>query len=285
MTWRSSNRSGRPDTVRIALNGRRPVTLRASTRLRTDRFEVPAAPEDCLILRFHPSVEDEIEVRTISVDPLASRTQPPLGWIFSILAVPIALSFIPIRHGTVLALIVALASTIVGFVVWRPFAYLYALLHHPLAVMTVQFACLAVVFFLSRAWLEARGTRRWLGATIVLGASVLLTYAHTLAFGFVWDDFAFIRPPSWDLMGSSFTGSWMTTRFMPHYYRPLVVALYSLDYLLYGTWAIGYHLTNLLCLILGSLLALISVSARLSFSRCIHSTTSPQAGSARGPTF
>jgi hypothetical protein len=78
---------------------------------------------------------------------------------------------------------------------------------------------------------------RWpwrLGAlVIVVGAC----YANALRNDFVWDDRLTAVAPA---------GDWLTTR-TGAFYRPVVMASFALDRLVWGTGAPGWHATNLAC--------------------------------------
>jgi len=99
--------------------------------------------------------------------------------------------------------------------------------------------------------------RVWWAIPIV---AVLASYASTFTAGFVWDDHDLIvRSPL--VLGKSgiarhFTQPfWGNAQLSAHsFYRPLVTLSYALDHALWGNFAGGYHLTNVLMHVLATVL-------------------------------
>jgi hypothetical protein len=261
IVWR--NVEGAAD-LGVAVNGRRSVYFRSDSRFREDRFDVPPAPENCLLIRLYPPPGEPIEVREVRVEPATRFRSLPLLWL--LLAAMFALStFLPRQEPWFYGyLALSLGIAYVSFIAWRPFDHLYGVAFHRPLVLVLQWSCLGLAGKALLPSLERRKLDRpWLAPGVLLVTGVVLTYAHTLHFGFVWDDFVFIGAPRWGRVAASFKGSWMAVDFLPDYYRPLVIASHSLDSLLYGDWAPGFHLTNLL-LLAGCALALYRLLLRFA---------------------
>ncbi len=97
---------------------------------------------------------------------------------------------------------------------------------------------------------------------LLLALVVLLAYGSSLVTDVFGDDLILIRNAkniSWSLhdLSQSFrldqndmTDGWLPPvfqGFLLHYFRPMIMASIKLDTVLWGTWAPGFHLTNLLC--------------------------------------
>ncbi len=247
--WRAHREARTASTLRIATNGREPVTFRAGTSFRSDHFEVPPAPENCLLLWLAPTAEKNIAVEGISVEPLARTGRISLPLLAVLILVPGALLRLGGDRRTWLACAGFLVLAYVGFVSSRPFDAQYAIVFHSGTLTAFHAVCLGSLYLGLTPWLSSR--RRLpvaMSAGVLLATGVVLLYGHTLAFGFVSDDFAFVLQPNWSRVASSLTGSWLETNFLADYYRPMVVFTYTLDSVLYGPWSGGYHLTNLLLL-------------------------------------
>ncbi|MBI2526258.1 MAG: glycosyltransferase family 39 protein [Candidatus Rokubacteria bacterium] len=100
--------------------------------------------------------------------------------------------------------------------------------------------------------------------------AVVLGYAATLSYDFVWDDTLLIQR-SWHLhqwrslpavLGSHF---WAEVQEASHYYRPLVMLSFFLDVQLWGLNPAGFHLTNVLAHLATSL-AVLALGRRLTGS-------------------
>lgn len=98
-----------------------------------------------------------------------------------------------------------------------------------------------------------------LGLLALLGGTVILTFAHSMRGGFVWDDIDLIASnryvKDFRYLERNFTHSfWETARVVERdraswaniYYRPLVTLSFMVDYWLYGMKPWGFHLTNVL---------------------------------------
>jgi hypothetical protein len=86
---------------------------------------------------------------------------------------------------------------------------------------------------------------RWI-VPVTLAGSIFAVYAPALRSGFFWDDFDFARPITLGEWLFTFYGTWNWTGVGNDYYRPLVVTLFQIDYLLYGLRPATFHLTNIL---------------------------------------
>jgi tetratricopeptide (TPR) repeat protein len=93
-----------------------------------------------------------------------------------------------------------------------------------------------------------------------------LAYANSLGGDFVFDDTDQIVENkdirAWGNLGRAFTThawAWrekpdaLSTQVPPSYYRPLVIVLFTIEYKLFGLWAQGWHIVNLLLHILCSI--------------------------------
>ena len=83
-------------------------------------------------------------------------------------------------------------------------------------------------------------------AVILLLANFLL-HGWVLTGYFQADDWYNIEPRSGAQVLQTFVGDWHVGRQgIGGFYRPLVRVSFSVDTLLYGMWAAGYHVTNFL---------------------------------------
>ncbi len=106
-------------------------------------------------------------------------------------------------------------------------------------------------------WLLAVGFRsppRALGAA-ALAATIGVLYAPALGYGFILDDFFFARPLTARQLLSTLWGNWDPYGLGNGQYRPVLALVLALDYELWGPRTWGYHLTNLLILFAGGLVA------------------------------
>lgn len=86
------------------------------------------------------------------------------------------------------------------------------------------------------------------GAAVLIIALVVIFYARTLSFGLFWDDYAELRPRSWDAVMGAWTGEWDPGGVWPVFYRPLTMMLYATLYSTFGHDATSLHLINLVLL-------------------------------------
>jgi hypothetical protein len=105
--------------------------------------------------------------------------------------------------------------------------------------------------FFSSTWKHETSRAAPLAA---LAGCSFTVFAPALGNGFFWDDFTFARPVSLSQWLFTFHGTWNWTGIGNDYYRPLIVTLFQVDYLTYGFWPVGYHLTNIVLHILNSYL-------------------------------
>jgi protein O-mannosyl-transferase len=103
-------------------------------------------------------------------------------------------------------------------------------------------------------------------------AAILACYAVVMTAGFVWDDYDLIvssslvtqhDPPSAHFGRPFSTDGLVEAR---SFYRPLVTLSYAFDHWVWGNWAGGYHLTNLLLHVICTLL-LIAACLRAGATR------------------
>ncbi len=106
---------------------------------------------------------------------------------------------------------------------------------------------------------------------IFLGIVCFLVYANSLGNGFVWDDRPLVTHnaflPAWRNIPKLFTtnlfaGGSINSAF----YRPIQALTYMVEYHLWGKWAFGFHLTNVL-LHLGNAMLLYLLVAPLATRR------------------
>jgi hypothetical protein len=88
-------------------------------------------------------------------------------------------------------------------------------------------------------------------AIVAVGILASIAYYPVLGSPFLADDFMIIRKlalpeggTNWGLVLDDFHGPWLGADARP-FYRPLNTLLFGIDYSLYGTNPLGYHLTNL----------------------------------------
>jgi hypothetical protein len=94
-----------------------------------------------------------------------------------------------------------------------------------------------------------------LQVVVVLAATVAVLYGASLRFGFVTDDFHFARPLTAAQLASTLHGNWEPFGQGNAHYRPVIAASFQVDYRLWGPRPRGYHLTNLLVMVLAGLVA------------------------------
>jgi hypothetical protein len=80
---------------------------------------------------------------------------------------------------------------------------------------------------------------------LVAAAATSLLYRHTIGYGFHYDDYAFMRPHTWQEIMAAFRGSWDQTGIMVPFYRPLTVALHAARFELFGLDADTHHRVSL----------------------------------------
>lgn len=104
---------------------------------------------------------------------------------------------------------------------------------------------------------------------ISLGLTVLISFGIAISFDFVnWDD-------PWYVIHNPLVKSWdpdnlqkIATQVVTRNYAPLTVFSFLVDHSLYGMWAGGYHLTNILLHLVNSILVFLLVT-RLTQNRLI----------------
>ena len=124
------------------------------------------------------------------------------------------------------------------------------------SVPTLRVGVLALLLgpvLLSPRVCSGRALPRWV-MPLTLAASIFTVYAPALRSGFFWDDFDFARPITLGEWLFTFYGTWNWTGVGNDYYRPLVVTLFQIDYLIYGLRPAGFHLTNILLHLVNSYL-------------------------------
>ncbi len=106
---------------------------------------------------------------------------------------------------------------------------------------------------------------------IVLSIFAIVAFSTSFANKLVWDDYdnitnnAYIK--DWNKIPRYFNENFIAgAGFVSNYYRPLMLFLYSVEWHLWGNYAPGYHLTNLLIHLTNSIL-LFNVIAYLSKDR------------------
>src|SRR5262245_6212345 len=99
-----------------------------------------------------------------------------------------------------------------------------------------------------RPTIGQRGTGggiRWL-VPLLVSLVTFVVFLPSLQNGFVWDDQrAFLDNPFYRGLGWREL-RWMWTTFYLGSYRPVTWTTYGADYVLWGLWPGGYHLTSLL---------------------------------------
>ncbi|MCA9017389.1 MAG: hypothetical protein KDA77_18850, partial [Planctomycetaceae bacterium] len=104
---------------------------------------------------------------------------------------------------------------------------------------------------------------------ISLGLTVLVSFGIAVSFDFVnWDD-------PWYVIHNPLVKSWdpdnlqkIATQVVTRNYAPLTVLSFLVDHSLYGMWAGGYHLTNILLHLVNSILVFLLVT-RLTGNRLV----------------
>ena len=110
-------------------------------------------------------------------------------------------------------------------------------------------------------WKLRQAIKNQLVPVISLGLVVLITFGMALSFDFVnWDD-------PWYVIHNPLVKSWhpdnlhkITTQVVTRNYAPLTVFSFLLDHTIYGLWAGGYHLTNILLHALNTVLVFLIVT-------------------------
>jgi len=90
---------------------------------------------------------------------------------------------------------------------------------------------------------------------LLAAASTFLLFRETLAYGFDYDDYYFVKPFTRDDVLRTFTGSWDTSGIMVPFYRPLTIAFYALRFEAFGLNAEAHHAASLVLFALAALLA------------------------------
>jgi len=104
--------------------------------------------------------------------------------------------------------------------------------------------------------------KRWFPGVALLAlccGAALLQYWPALWFGFVYDDYGFVRPYNADDLLRVFHGSWDVAGIEPPFYRPLTVLLYAARFEAFGFNEVAYHLLSVLAFALCGWLAAILV--------------------------
>jgi tetratricopeptide (TPR) repeat protein len=99
-------------------------------------------------------------------------------------------------------------------------------------------------------------------AWLLVPIAALVTHASYVANGFTWLDHLDIERQAAVLPLSDWTTAFVTRFGDTGFYRPLVTLAHSLDRALYGDWAAGFHVTNVL-------LHAAVVAASVPFVRCL----------------
>jgi len=86
----------------------------------------------------------------------------------------------------------------------------------------------------------------------LVGAIVL--YYPTRRYGFIYDDYHWVRPYSFREVLSSFWGTWDATHLEVAFYRPLTVTFYAVRFLLFGFSASAYHWASIVLFALAAAL-------------------------------
>jgi hypothetical protein len=76
--------------------------------------------------------------------------------------------------------------------------------------------------------------------------AVLLQYWPALSFGFVYDDYHFIRPYDMTEVLRAFHGTWDAAGIEPAFYRPLTIVLYALRFRAFGLNESAHHAASLI---------------------------------------
>jgi hypothetical protein len=89
---------------------------------------------------------------------------------------------------------------------------------------------------------------------IVALITTLAVYAHTLRFGFRYDDYHVLRPATTAELLQVLHGSWDPTQIESAFYRPLTAWWYALRFALFGLNAVAQHAVSLAGMILCAVL-------------------------------
>jgi len=110
-----------------------------------------------------------------------------------------------------------------------------------------------------------------LAAPGAVATVVVLVYLPVLGYGFVYDDYHLCYRVPWGDVARAFVGPWDKHGIESPYYRPLVVVSHAIDARVYGTNAMGCHLTNVL-LHVGVVLLVYRLLRQLAFSPGVAGT-------------
>jgi hypothetical protein len=142
--------------------------------------------------------------------------------------------------------------------------------HLPIKVYTIDEGLQEVGFFnwngfLERAWdfcclrynncMNHKEKQLYLLGFILIAVLCFSVYSYSLKGGFLWDDQTLILSNS-DICSNSFSGVFLkpvSERFSG-YYRPLQIASYKIDYLIWQFNPFGFHLTNIFIHLVNSFL-------------------------------
>jgi len=89
----------------------------------------------------------------------------------------------------------------------------------------------------------------FLGIILMAIAATLAAYAHTLGFGFRYDDYHVLRPASSAELVQVLHGSWDPTHIESAFYRPITAWWYALRFELFGLNAVAQHMVSLVGMI------------------------------------
>ncbi len=94
---------------------------------------------------------------------------------------------------------------------------------------------------------------------VLCGAAVFLQFWPVTSFGFVYDDYHFLRPYDLTDVLRAFHGTWDPAGIEPPFYRPLTVALYAARFEIFGLNEVAHHLVGLLAFaFIGSMAAMLA---------------------------
>lgn len=95
---------------------------------------------------------------------------------------------------------------------------------------------------------------------IIIGAIALLAGCHTLDGELVSDDFVLMDAAERVGIIKMFTSNWLGEHDSGGFFRPIALAVWKLDHMIYGRHPAGYHLTNLLLHLAVSLMVFLLIS-------------------------
>ncbi|HEX6974237.1 MAG TPA: hypothetical protein VF147_07545 [Vicinamibacterales bacterium] len=92
---------------------------------------------------------------------------------------------------------------------------------------------------------RVRSAATGLAIALVGAVAATLLYRHTLAYGFDYDDYHFVRPFAGAEIAAAFHGPWDASGIELPYYRPLTIAMFAARFAAFGLNSEAYHIASI----------------------------------------